>query len=74
VTAAEPTDDLSSAFRAGRFANALVRHIAPDMLVADEVGSPTYATDPANMPHHVVNERQRHRRSGVFTSHKRPDA
>lgn len=74
VTAAELIDDLSAAFRAGGLADALVRYVAPDVLVVDEVGYLTYGTDAANMLYHVVNERHRLRRSMVFTSNKPPDA
>ena len=74
VTAAELIDDLSSAFRVGRLADALSRYVGPDVLVVDEIGYLTYGTDAANMLYHVVNDRHRLRRSMVFTSNKHPDA
>jgi len=74
VTAAELIDDLSAAFRNGGLADALVRYVAPDVLVVDEVGYLTYGTDAANVLYHVVNDRHRRRRSMVFTSNKLPDA
>lgn len=70
MTAAELIDDLSSAFRAGRFADALATYTHPAVLVVDEVGYLTYGTDAANMLFHVVNDRHRHRRSMIFTTNK----
>ena len=70
VTAAELIDDLSAAFRAGRFANALARYTQPHLLVVDEVGYLTYGTDAANMLFHVVNDRHKRKRSMVFTTNK----
>ena len=70
VTAAELIDDLSAAFRQGRFVEALARYTHPAVLVVDEVGYLTYGTDAANMLFHVVNDRHRRRRSMVFTTNK----
>ena len=74
VTAAELIDDLSAAFRQGRFVEALARYTHPALLVVDEVGYLTYGTDAANMLFHVVNDRHRRRRSMVFTTNKPLDA
>jgi DNA replication protein DnaC len=70
ATAAQLIDELSAAFREGRFAEALTTYTHPDVLVVDEVGYLTYGTDAANMLYHVVNERHRHKRSMIFTSNK----
>jgi DNA replication protein DnaC len=70
TTAAELIDDLSSAFRQGRLAEALTTYTHPDLLVVDEVGYLTYGTDAANMLFHVVNDRHRRRRSMIFTTNK----
>lgn len=70
ATAAELIDDLSSAFRQGRLAEALTTYTHPDLLVVDEVGYLTYGTDAANMLFHVVNDRHRRRRSMIFTTNK----
>lgn len=70
VTAAELIDDLSSAFRTGRLADALPTYTHPDVLVVDEVGYLTYGTDAANMLFHVVNDRHRRKRAMIFTTNK----
>lgn len=70
VTAAELIDHLSSAFRQGRLAEALLCYTHPDLLVVDEVGYLTYGTDAANMLFHVVNDRHRRLRAMVFTTNK----
>ena len=70
VTAAELIDDLSAAFRTGRFADALDNYTHPAVLIVDEVGYLTYGTDAANMLFHVVNDRHRHKRSMIFTTNK----
>ena len=70
VTAAELIDELSSAFRNGRLAEALARFTHPHVLVVDEVGYLTYGTDAANMLFHVVNDRHRRKRSMIFTTNK----
>jgi DNA replication protein DnaC len=70
ATAAQLIDELSAAFREGRFAEALTTYTHPDVLVVDEVGYLTYGTDAANMLYHVVNERHRHKRPMIFTSNK----
>lgn len=70
TTAAEMIDDLSAAFREGRFAEALTTYTHPGVLVVDEVGYLTYGTDAANMLFHVVNDRHRRKRSMVFTTNK----
>jgi DNA replication protein DnaC len=72
ATAAQLIDELSAAFREGRFAEVLTTYTHPDVLVIDEVGYLTYGTDAANMLYHVVNERHRHKRSMIFTSNKPP--
>jgi DNA replication protein DnaC len=74
ATAAQLIDDLSSAFRQGRLAEALTTYTHPDLLVVDEVGYLTYGTDAANMLFHVVNERHRRRRSMIFTTNKPTNA
>ena len=70
VTAAELIDDLSAAFRQGRFGEALTRYTHPHVLVVDEVGYLTYGTDAANMLFHVVNDRHKRRRPMIFTTNK----
>jgi DNA replication protein DnaC len=70
TTAAQLIDELSAAFRDGRFAEALATYTHPAVLVVDEVGYLTYGTDAANMLFHVVNERHRRRRSMIFTTNK----
>jgi len=70
VTAAELIDDLSAAFRAGRFAAALVTYTHPAILVVDEVGYLTCGTDAANVLFHVVNDRHRKKRAMIFTTNK----
>jgi DNA replication protein DnaC len=70
TTAAQMIDDLSAAFREGRFARALTAYTHPDVLVCDEVGYLTYGTDAANMLFHVVNDRHRRKRSMIFTTNK----
>src|SRR6266566_7977901 len=70
VTAAELIDDLSAAFRAGRFAAALATYTHPAILVVDEVGYLTCGTDAANVLFHVVNDRHRKKRAMIFTTNK----
>jgi DNA replication protein DnaC len=70
VTAAELIDDLSAAFRAGRFAAALAIYTHPSILVVDEVGYLTCGTDAANVLFHVVNDRHRKKRAMIFTTNK----
>jgi DNA replication protein DnaC len=70
VTAAELIDDLSGAFRGGRFAEALGQYVHPTTLIIDEVGYLTYGTDAANMLFHVVNDRHRKKRAMIFTTNK----
>jgi DNA replication protein DnaC len=70
VTAAEPIDDLSAAFRSGRLAEALAAYAQPSVLVCDEVGYLTYGSDAANMLFHVVNDRHRKKRAMIFTTNK----
>src|SRR5262249_50112907 len=70
VTAAELIDDLSAAFRSGRFAEVLSTYIHPSVLVVDEVGYLTYGTDAANMLFHVVNARHGKKRAMIFTTNK----
>lgn len=74
VTAAELIDQLSAAFRTGRFSDALATFTHPHVLVVDEVGYLTYGSDAANMLFHVVNDRHRRRRSMIFTTNKALDA
>ena len=73
VTAAELIEDLSVASRDGRLADALVRYVAPHVLIVDEVGYLTYGHDAANVLYHVVTKRHQARRSMIFTSNKHPD-
>jgi DNA replication protein DnaC len=70
VTAAELIDDLSNAFRVGRFAAALATYTHPAILVVDEVGYLTCSTDAANVLFHVVNDRHRKKRAMIFTTNK----
>src|SRR5713226_4779497 len=70
VTAAELIDDLSAAFRAGRFAAALATYTHPAILVVDEVGYLSCGTDAANVLFHVVNDRHRRKRAMTFTTNK----
>jgi DNA replication protein DnaC len=70
VTAAELIDDLSAAFRAGRFAAALATYTHPAILIVDEVGYLTCSTDAANVLFHVVNDRHRKKRAMIFTTNK----
>src|SRR2546425_8918471 len=70
VTAAELIDDLSAAFRSGRFAAALATYTHPSILVVDEVGYLTCGTDAANVLFHVVNDRHRKKRAMIFTTNK----
>ena len=70
VTAAELIDDLSAAFRAGRFAAALAPYTHPSVLVVDEVGYLSCGTDAANVLFHVVNDRHRKKRAMIFTTNK----
>jgi DNA replication protein DnaC len=70
VTAAELIDDLSAAFRAGRFAAVLATYTHPAILVVDEVGYLTCGTDAANVLFHVVNDRHRKKRAMIFTTNK----
>src|SRR5713101_4156914 len=70
VTAAELIDDLSAAFRAGRFAATLATYTHPAILVVDEVGYLTCGTDAANVLFHVVNDRHRKKRAMIFTTNK----
>src|SRR3989442_10243059 len=70
TTAAALIDDLSAAFRAGELAQALPTYTHPAVLIVDEVGDLTYATDAANMLFHVVNERHRRHRPMIFTTNK----
>jgi DNA replication protein DnaC len=73
VTAAELIEDLHLASRDSRLADALVRYVAPHVLIVDEVGYLTYSHDAANVLYHVVTKRHQARRSMVFTSNKQPD-
>jgi DNA replication protein DnaC len=73
VTAAELIEDLSIASRDNQLADALVRYVAPHVLIVDEVGYLTYGQDAANVLYHVVTQRHQARRSMVFTSNKPPD-
>jgi DNA replication protein DnaC len=70
TTAAHLIDELSAAFRNGRFATALATYLHPDVLIVDEVGYLTYGTDAANMLFHVVNARHLDHRSMIFTTNK----
>ena len=70
TTAAELTDDLSSASRSGRLRQALGTYTRPNVLVVDEVGYLTYGTDAANVLFHVVNDRHLQRRAMIFTTNK----
>jgi len=70
VTCAELIDDLCSAFRQSRFADALQRYTHPHLLVVDEVGYLTYANDAANVLFHVVNDRHKRKRAMIFTTNK----
>ena len=70
VTAAELIDDLSAAFRAGRFAATLATYTHPAILIVDEVGYLTCSTDAANVLFHVVNDRHRKKRAMIFTTNK----
>jgi DNA replication protein DnaC len=72
VTAAELIEDLSVASRDGRLADALGPHLAPHVLVIDEVGYLTYGPDAANVLYHVVSKRYHAMRAMVFTSNKHP--
>jgi DNA replication protein DnaC len=73
VTAAELIEDLSVASQDNQLANALVRYVAPHVLIVDEVGYLTYGQDAANVLYHVVTQRHQAHRSMVFTSNKHPD-
>lgn len=73
VTAAELIEDLSVASHDNQLANALVRYVAPHVLIVDEVGYLTYGQDAANVLYHVVTQRHQAHRSMVFTSNKHPD-
>src|SRR6266852_4195296 len=70
VTAAELIDDLSAAFREGRFAAALATYTHQAVLVVDEVGYLSCGTDAANVLFHVVNDRHRKKRAMIFTTNK----
>jgi DNA replication protein DnaC len=74
VSAAELIEDLSAASRDNRLADALVRYVAPHVLVVDEVGYLSYGPDAANVLYHVVRHRHQAQRSMIFTSNKHPDA
>jgi DNA replication protein DnaC len=74
VSAAALIEDLSVASREGRLADALIRYVAPDVLIVDEVGYLSYGPDAANVLYHVVNHRHQARRPMIFTSNKHPDA
>lgn len=54
VSAAELIEDLSAASRDNRLADALVRYVAPHVLVVDEVGYLSYGPDAANVLYHVA--------------------
>lgn len=73
VSAAELIEDLSVASRDGQLADALVRYVAPNVLIVDEVGYLTYGQDAANVLYHVVNNRHQAKRSMIFTSNKHTD-
>jgi len=73
VTAAELIEDLSVASHDNPLADALVRYVAPHVLIVDEVGYLTYSHDAANVLYHVVTQRHQARRSMIFTSNKHPN-
>ncbi|HXW08341.1 MAG TPA: ATP-binding protein [Vicinamibacterales bacterium] len=55
---------------ARELAHVLSTYTHPAVLVVDEVGHLTNATDAANMLFHVVNERHRRHRPMIFTTNK----
>jgi DNA replication protein DnaC len=73
TTAAALIDDLSRASADGRLMEAITAYTHPHVLVVDEVGYLTYASDAANVLFHVVNQRHLKRRSMIFTTNKALD-
>jgi DNA replication protein DnaC len=70
TTAAELIDDLSNASKIGDLREALSTYIHPHVLVIDELGYLTYASDAANVLFHVVNDRHLRKRPMIFTTNK----
>ena len=69
----EMMDELAQAGQEGRFREALMKYLAPSVLVLDEVGYLTHRPDAANVLFHVVNERHQRRRPILMTTNK-PEA
>jgi DNA replication protein DnaC len=57
VTAAELIEDLSVPSQDNQLAPALVRYVAPHVLIVDEVGYLTYSQDAANVLYHLERGR-----------------
>ncbi len=70
TTAAELIEDLSNASKKGYLQESLLSYTHPHVLVVDEVGYLTYASDAANVLFHVVNDRHLRKRPMIFTTNK----
>ena len=73
TTAAALIDDLVSAARQGRLAEATAAYRHPDVLIIDEVGYLPYVDDAANVLYGVVDGRHLDRRPIIFTTNKSLD-
>jgi len=70
TTAAELIEYLSNASKKGYLQESLLSYTHPHVLVVDEVGYLTYASDAANVLFHVVNDRHLRKRPMIFTTNK----
>jgi DNA replication protein DnaC len=70
ITADELIGELSSAARDGRLEDALEPFVHPAVLVIDELGYHSYASDAANVLYRVVNDRYLKRRPMILTTNK----
>jgi DNA replication protein DnaC len=70
TTAAELIDELSAAASAAQLRPALAPYVQPHVLVIDEVGYLSCATDAANVLFQVVNHRYLHKKPMLVTTNK----
>lgn len=70
TTAAELINALSNAAGRGKLEEALEPYVHPHVLVIDELGYQSYATDAANVLFRVVSMRHLRRRSTIVTTNK----
>ena len=74
TTAAALIEDLAAASNRAQLLQVLNGYVTPHVLVVDEVGYLTYASNAANVLFHVVNARHLGKRSMIFTTNKAPDS